>query len=128
MKNRGEYPGFSYFLYPPLLANDGIYITFGLKPQISCKMIPKWLYYLLNVTAYPLAIYLAIWLSNNVRYDPQGMAGGYQMLYYAMVAVVICFIVSLFASYKLVGSCWPAVIVLIGFIVMLFLWYSIMTS
>ena len=91
-------------------------------------MIPKWLYYLLNVTAYPLAIYLAIWLSNNVRYDPQGMAGGYQMLYYAMVAVVICFIVSLFASYKLVGSCWPAVIVLIGFIVMLFLWYSIMTS
>ena len=65
---------------------------------------------------------------NNVRYDPQGMAGGYQMLYYAMVAVVICFIVSLFASYKLVGSCWPAVIVLIGFIVMLFLWYSIMTS
>ena len=49
-------------------------------------MIPKWLYYLLNVTAYPLAIYLAIWLSNNVRYDPQGMAGGYQMLYYAMVA------------------------------------------
>ena len=66
-------------------------------------MIPKWLYYLLNVTAYPLAIYLAIWLSNNVRYDPQGMAGGYQMLYYAMVAVVICFIVSLFASYKLVG-------------------------
>ena len=29
-------------------------------------MIPKWLYYLLNVTAYPLAIYLAIWLSNNV--------------------------------------------------------------
>ena len=37
-------------------------------------MIPKWLYYLLNVTAYPLAIYLAIWLSNNVRYDPQGMA------------------------------------------------------
>ena len=43
-------------------------------------MIPKWLYYLLNVTAYPLAIYLAIWLSNNVRYDPQGMAGGYQML------------------------------------------------
>ena len=91
-------------------------------------MIPKWLYYLLNVTAYPLAIYLAIWLSNNVRYDPQGMAGGYQMLYYAMVAVVICYIVSLFASYKLVGSCWPAVIVLIGFIVMLFLWYSIMTS
>ena len=93
-------------------------------------MSPKWLYYLLNITAYPLAIYLAIWLSNNshVRYDPQGMGGGYQMLYYAMVAVVICFIVSLFASYKLVGSCWPAVIVLIGFIVMLFLWYGIMTS
>lgn len=94
-------------------------------------MIPKWLYYLLNAAAYPLAIYLAIWLSNNfssTRYDPQGMAGGFEMLYYAIVAVVICFIVSLFASYKLVGSCWPAVIVSILFIVVLFLWYNIMTS
>ena len=93
-------------------------------------MIPKWLYYLLNVAAYPLAIYLAVWLSNNsyVRYDPQGMAGGYQMLYYAMVAVVICFIVSLFASYKLVGNCWPAVIVFIGLIVMLFMCYSLMAG
>lgn len=96
-------------------------------------MVSKWLFYLLDVIAYPLVIFLAFWLADKVDFGGsdaagRGMAAGFGALFYAAISVVIYFIISLVASNKLLGSCWPAVIVFAVFIVVLLLWYCVMTN
>lgn len=95
-------------------------------------MLLKWLFYLLDAAVYPLSVVLAFWLADKVDFGGsdaagQGMAAGFGALAYAAAGVVVCFVASLVASYKLLGKCWPAVTVFVGLLVVLLLWWILYT-